>query len=122
FFHNAQSPRNKRSGSLSQQELQQGKRIIIHAVQVIKMACIDLVTFMCWSPMQVATLYSKVWFSGTQQGELPSWFPHFQYTSMLLVHFNCALNPFLYAVLSKDFRRSLFRVVRCKVTRQSGRP
>ncbi|GFS77003.1 hypothetical protein NPIL_118811, partial [Nephila pilipes] len=33
FFHNAQSPRNKRSGSLSQQELQQGKRIIIHAVQ-----------------------------------------------------------------------------------------
>ncbi|GFU58815.1 hypothetical protein NPIL_324321 [Nephila pilipes] len=87
------------------------------------MASIVIVFFIFyWSPLQAATLYSKVWLSGTQQGELPPWFHHFQYTSMLLVHFNCALNPFLYAVLSKDFRRSLFRVVRCKVTRQSGRP
>ncbi|GFU34850.1 hypothetical protein NPIL_307931, partial [Nephila pilipes] len=36
FFHNVQNPRKKRSGSLAQQELTQGKRIIIHAVQVIE--------------------------------------------------------------------------------------
>ncbi|GFT42600.1 retrovirus-related Pol polyprotein from transposon 17.6 [Nephila pilipes] len=39
-------------------------------MQVTKRLCIILVTFiMFWSPMQVATLYSKVWLSGTQEGE-----------------------------------------------------
>ncbi|GFT79776.1 neuropeptide Y receptor type 2 [Nephila pilipes] len=91
--------------------------------KVIKMACIVLVIFIaCWSPMQAATLYSKVWLSGTQHGELPSWFHHFQYASMLLVHFNCAANPFLYAVLRKDFRESLWSILKCKVTRQPRRP
>ncbi|GFT51540.1 hypothetical protein NPIL_167991 [Nephila pilipes] len=34
------------------------------------MACIGIVFyFVCYSPMQAATLYSKVWLSGTQQGE-----------------------------------------------------
>ncbi|GFT95185.1 neuropeptide Y receptor type 2 [Nephila pilipes] len=90
--------------------------------KVIKMACIVIVPFLLsWSLMEVATFYSKVWLSGTQQGELPSWFHHFQYTSMLLVHFNCAANPFLYAVLGKDFRESLWKILKCKVTRQPRR-
>ncbi|GFT43810.1 hypothetical protein NPIL_642571 [Nephila pilipes] len=40
---------------------------------------------------------------------------------MLLGHFNCAVNPFLYAVLSKDFRESLWSILKCKVTRQPRR-
>ncbi|GFS75080.1 g_PROTEIN_RECEP_F1_2 domain-containing protein [Nephila pilipes] len=90
--------------------------------KVIKMACIVIVTLLlCYSPMQVATLYSKVWLSGTQQGEFPSWFHHFQYTSMLLGHFNCAVNPFLYAAFRKDFRESLWSILKCKATRQPRR-
>ncbi|GFT01882.1 hypothetical protein NPIL_562221 [Nephila pilipes] len=34
FFRNAQNPWNKRSGSLSPQELQHGKRTIIQAAQI----------------------------------------------------------------------------------------
>ncbi|GFT35062.1 putative Neuropeptide Y receptor [Nephila pilipes] len=90
--------------------------------EVINVACIVIVfCIFCYSPMQAATFYSKVWLSGTQQGELPSWFHHFQYTSMLLVHFSCAANPLLHAVLSKDFRRSLWKILKCKVTRQPRR-
>ncbi|GFT68976.1 putative neuropeptide receptor [Nephila pilipes] len=92
-------------------------------MKVTKRVCIILVSFIvCWSPMQVATLYSNVWLSGTQEEELPSWFQHFEYTSIFLVHFNCALNPLMYAVLSRDFLRSLCNVFKCKVTRQLRRP
>ncbi|GFT55792.1 hypothetical protein NPIL_248651 [Nephila pilipes] len=39
--------------------------------KMMKKICIFLVTFIvCWSPMQVAILYSKVWLSRTQDEEV----------------------------------------------------
>ncbi|XP_014771366.1 QRFP-like peptide receptor [Octopus bimaculoides] len=84
--------------------------------RVAKMLIVLAALFLfCWSPYHIINVYLD--FELTQSKN----FTHILSYTILLGHFNSALNPILYFYGSKTFRRAALRIIRCQKVRSTLR-
>ena len=59
---------------------------------------------LCWSPLQFVFVLDAL-------SQLPG---NVRYAALLMAYINSACNPFLYGMFSKDIRKSITKILRCK--------
>ena len=66
----------------------------------------------CWSPLVVMLLYIEY------SDMFPWWWPQTEWLVYFVAYSNTAINPFIYAVMSENYKLSLKQLIR----RLTGRP
>ena len=58
----------------------------------------------CWSPLESLLLYAEY------ASKLPRWWPHAEWLAYFLAYTNTAINPYIYAMLSGNYKSGLRRL------------
>ena len=92
------------------------QRDIIIRRQVTIMSCIATIVFLiCWLPNEIAytvTLYDSSWRQNY----------YLRRITKLLMAFNSALNPFIYAMSNKYYRQGFLQLILCQPVKNKRRP
>ena len=76
------------------------------------LVCLWVFYFICWSPLETMLLFMEY------TDKFPTWWPEIEWISYFMAYFNTAINPYIYAWMSENYKHG-FQRMRDKLLRRS---
>ena len=76
----------------------------IAVIWLVSLSVIMIMFVMCWSPLEMMLLYMEY------ADVFPSWWSHFEWIAYFLAYANTAINPYIYAGMSDNYKKGARRL------------